>query len=388
MRPWPRIGDLLTDRERRLFEEHLLGDLGEALRARLQEAEELVAATNRILATVSTSQGIRVRLDWAVRDDAGNGAAEAVRLLRRMSQLNNSERERLRELMHDIIETAKADAPELSYTEHLGTALDYRSWHGFTVRINRPEWAGAWRPLTRTTGLSQGEQKVVCYLPLFAAAGAHFTAVAGAHAPYAPRFILLDDAFPKIDVHTHPLLFGLLVDLDLDFVITSERLWGDTPRLPSLGDLRNAASAWRDRHRPVRVPVGRSSPDDRGPVTSTGDRTAPRWAYSAELEPLWRGAFRALERSGRKLPRTVAVTGLSEGGRREVGALVGQVLLDPNVRLDVDSLQEVLLARCGLGLLDMVEAVLGAVPGSGAARRRGVRGPIRPAAGRAGLVAR
>ena len=226
--------DLLTDRERRLFEEHLLGDLGEALRARLQEAEELVAATNRILATVSTSQGIRVRLDWAVRDDAGIGAAEAVRLLRRMSQLSSAERERLRELMHDIIENAKADSPELSYTEHLGTALDYRSWHGFTVRINRPEWAGAWRPLTRTTGLSQGEQEVVCYLPLFAAAAAHFTAVAGAHAPHAPRFILLDDAFPKIDVHTHPLLFGLLVDLDLDFVITSERLWGDTPRLPSL----------------------------------------------------------------------------------------------------------------------------------------------------------
>ena len=43
-----------------------------------------------------------------------------------------------------------------------------------------------------------------------------------------------DDAFPKIDVRTHPLLFGLLVDLDLDFVITSERLWGDHETVPSL----------------------------------------------------------------------------------------------------------------------------------------------------------
>ena len=62
---------------------------------------------------------------------------------------------------------------------------------------------------------------MVCYLPLFAAAVAHFSSVAGA-APHAPRFVLLDDAFPKIDVRTHPLLFGLLVDRDLDFLITSE----------------------------------------------------------------------------------------------------------------------------------------------------------------------
>ena len=46
--------------------------------------------------------------------------------------------------------------------------------------------------------------------------------------------MLLDDAFPKIDVRTHPLLFGLLVDLDLDFLITSERLWGDHATVPSL----------------------------------------------------------------------------------------------------------------------------------------------------------
>ena len=96
----------------------------------------------------------------------------------------------------------------------------------------RPE-TGDWRDLQRRTALSQGEQKVLCYLPLFAAAAAHFASVAGA-APYAPRFVLLDDAFPKIDARTHPLLFGLLVDLDLDFVITSERLWGCHATVPEL----------------------------------------------------------------------------------------------------------------------------------------------------------
>ena len=66
------------------------------------------------------------------------------------------------------------------------------------MRNARPETAGL-VDLPRRTPLSQGEQKVVCYLPLFAAAAAHFSSVAGA-APHSPRLVLLDDAFPKIDV--------------------------------------------------------------------------------------------------------------------------------------------------------------------------------------------
>ena len=225
--------ELLSNRERALFEEHLLGELGEALRARRQEATDLVAAMNRLLVGVRTSQGIGVRLDWELRDDVSVEVRDSVALLGRpLGALLPDERTRLRDALHTMIESSRSDSPELSYAEHLGRALDYRRWSAFRVRLSRPEAPG-WTTLTRRTPLSQGEQKVVCYLPLFAAAAAHFTSVAGA-APYAPRFVLLDDAFPKIDVRTHPLLFGLLVDLDLDFVVTSERLWGDHATVPSL----------------------------------------------------------------------------------------------------------------------------------------------------------
>jgi hypothetical protein len=128
---------------------------------------------------------------------------------------------------------SRAEHPELSYGEHLSAALDYRECSAFKIRYTRPETEGRWLDLHKRSALSQGEQKVLCYLPLFAAAAAHFESLAGA-APHAPRLVLLDDAFPKIDVRTHPLLFGLLVQLDLDFVITSERLWGDHETVPSL----------------------------------------------------------------------------------------------------------------------------------------------------------
>ncbi len=225
--------ELLTERERTLFEEHLLGELGDALRARRAEAADLVRGMNELLADVRTSQGIRVRLDWALRDDTGEDVRAAVDLLGRpRGSLAPDEAVRLRDALSGLIEVQRAAAPEQGYTEHLSRALDYRRWSAFAVRLHRPG-AASWTTLTRRTPLSQGEQKVVCYLPLFAAAAAHFTSVAGA-APYAPRLILLDDAFPKIDVRTHPLLFGLLVDLDLDFVLTSERLWGDHATVPSL----------------------------------------------------------------------------------------------------------------------------------------------------------
>ncbi|MGN6334015.1 MAG: TIGR02680 family protein [Motilibacteraceae bacterium] len=229
-----RDRELLTERERTQFEEHLVGELGDELRRRRQEAEDLVRSMNDLLAEVTTSQGIRVRLDWRLRDEVPEDVRRAVQLLgRALGSLLPGERVELRDALHRLIDAARAESPEGSYTEHLTRALDYRGWFGFRIRYTRPELEGRWQELHRRSPLSQGEQKVVCYLPLFAAAAAHFTSLAGA-APHAPRFVLLDDAFPKIDVRTHPLLFGLLVALDLDFVVTSERLWGDHASVPSL----------------------------------------------------------------------------------------------------------------------------------------------------------
>jgi uncharacterized protein (TIGR02680 family) len=225
--------DLLSQRERQIFEEQVLGYLGDSLRGVRLKAAELVTAMNTQLEGVTTSQGIRVRLRWRLRDDIPADAKRAVELLGQpVGALLPGERVELRESLHRLIGASRDEAPEDSYAEHLARALDYRRWFGFSVQYHRPE-TGEWRDLQRKSALSQGEQKVLCYLPLFAAAAAHFTSVAGA-APHAPRVVLLDDAFPKIDARTHPLLFGLLVDLDLDFVVTSERLWGTHSTVPEL----------------------------------------------------------------------------------------------------------------------------------------------------------
>src|SRR5690606_41515703 len=107
------------------------------------------------------------------------------------------ERAKLHDALHRLIEASRAEHPELSYSEHLAAALDYRTWFAFTIRYTRPEALGRRERLPRRSPLSQGEQKVLCYLPLPAAAAAHSPLLAAAP-PHAPRLAHPDDPFPTL----------------------------------------------------------------------------------------------------------------------------------------------------------------------------------------------
>ncbi|MGH8828992.1 MAG: SbcC/MukB-like Walker B domain-containing protein, partial [Jiangellaceae bacterium] len=248
----------LSERQRQVFEDHLLGMLGDQLRQRRREARELVERMNEELTSVRSSQGIGVRLQWALKEDASPTVQRAAELLNEpIGRLLPEARRELLDGLMELVESVRAQQRELGYAEHLKTALDYRSWSAFRIMVRRGADDDHEVRLTRRTALSQGEQKVVSYLPLFAAAAAHFDAV-GEGAPHAPRFVLLDDAFPKIDAQTHPRLFGLLVALDLDWVMTSERLTGmydtvpeqsiyEASRRPGIRGILQYQFRWRGR---------------------------------------------------------------------------------------------------------------------------------------------
>lgn len=226
--------DRLTEREREVFQRFLTGELGDHLSSQVLAASALVAALNATLATVRTSHGLGVTLDWSLADGVEADVKAAVELLRSPSGLRTREQsEQLRDVLQRRIEDARRTDPAAGYTAHLRTALDYRDWFTFTPWVVNDAAAGSRRKLSGRTGMSQGEQRVLSYLVLFAAAAAHFTSLADA-APHAPRLILLDDAFAKVDEPTHARLGRILVDLDLDFVLTSERLIGNWPDVPSL----------------------------------------------------------------------------------------------------------------------------------------------------------
>ncbi|MEU7488132.1 TIGR02680 family protein [Streptomyces sp. NPDC042319] len=250
----------LTEREREVFQRFLTGELGDHLSTQVITAAGLVAALNDTLKTVRTSHGLGVELLWKLGEDVDADVRAAVELLQSASGLRTREQtEQLREVLQRRIEDARRADPSAGYAAHLRTALDYRDWFRFHTFVVEDAAPGRRRKLTGRTGLSQGEQRVLFYLVLFAAAAAHFTTLGDA-APHAPRLILLDDAFAKVDEPTHGRLGRILVDLDLDFVLTSERLMGNWPEVPSLHiyeclrdpHVRGVATlhyTWNGRHR-------------------------------------------------------------------------------------------------------------------------------------------
>ncbi len=224
----------LSAREQEVFERYLLGELGDHLSRQVLAAHELVNVMNDTLDEVRSSHGIGARLHWELPKESDADIKAAAALLRQPSALRTREQSaQLRDALRRRIEEARLADPSAGYALHLRTALDYRAWFAFKVKVTDAANPDRERVLSHRTALSQGEQRVVSYLVLFATAAAHFSSI-GATAPTAPRLILLDDAFAKVDEPTHARLLGLLVELDLDFIITSERLWGCFATVPRL----------------------------------------------------------------------------------------------------------------------------------------------------------
>ncbi|MDL5154953.1 SbcC/MukB-like Walker B domain-containing protein [Actinomycetospora termitidis] len=227
-----RATSLLSAQQDQALRNLLHGRIAREVADALFAAGELVERMNRILRGVTSSQGIGVRLQWRPRGDLESETATALELLGKHPDLRSPEEDdQVREAVKTLVEQARAADPEASYRTVISDVLDYRTWHEMRIYLRRPGRND--ELLTRRTTLSEGEKKLVTVLPMASAAAAS----AAAHDPHAvgaPRLVLLDDAFAKVSEDNHAKLFGLLVDLDVDFVVTSERLWGTHPNVPEL----------------------------------------------------------------------------------------------------------------------------------------------------------
>lgn len=221
----------ITDKEHALFEQTLAGDTRRHLADRIRQANELVDDMNRRLERVRTASRVAVRLVWQVdpQQSAGTRAARDL-LLKDPAQLSDANRQALYRFFRERVEEAQAANTATSWEEQLMQVLDYTKWHRFTVRLNREDGNG-WQDLTKRMhgALSGGEKAIALHLPLFAAVSAHYQTDPG-----APRFILLDEVFVGVDSSNRGQVFDLLVDLDLDLVLTSDHEWCDYRELDGI----------------------------------------------------------------------------------------------------------------------------------------------------------
>ena len=222
----------LTEREQKVFTDFVLGEVGEELRRRLSQAGTLISAMNASLRSIRTSHGIGVRLTWKLSDDAGGDIARIKELITTAAAVRTPTQDaELTGLLSARVAAEAVKDPTAGYAVHLRGALDYRSWHTVEVIITGPE-EGRERRISRRAKLSQGETRFVSYVTLFAAVDAYLSGLE--NTAMSLRLILLDDAFAKVDEPTIAELLGLLVRLDVDFVMTGHALWGCVPQVPAL----------------------------------------------------------------------------------------------------------------------------------------------------------
>ncbi|CAM4351438.1 TIGR02680 family protein [Paenibacillus alkaliterrae] len=230
--------NLLSEKDRELFEEIILRSVGKAIRQRIQRAELWMKTMNRLMAERDTSSGLKLQLQWlpkAAQTEQELNSDELVALLRRDAHLlHDDEVEQLITHFRSRIQWAKQGAAEERETlrKHLYDMLDYRSWFQFSLRYKKGDEA-QYRELTdsRFNVLSGGEKAMSMYIPLFAATYSRY-ADAG---PDAPKIISLDEAFAGVDDENIRDLFGLLSQMDFDYMMTSQVLWGCYDTVPKLG---------------------------------------------------------------------------------------------------------------------------------------------------------
>lgn len=230
---------LLDRKQSEALRELLQGLIAREIAERVHGAARLVERMNERLGAVKTAHDVGVRLRWRRSGELDPATNSMIDLLSRLPDLRTEDDEsELRRALSAHLQEARALQPDVPYRQLISEALDYKQWHDMAVMVQRP--GDKERRLSRNTPLSEGEKKLVTYLPLFAAVAASCDSIgeqAGAsdHDGQAvARFVVLDDAFAKVSEDNHAKLFGLLVELDLDLIATSERLWGTHATVPEL----------------------------------------------------------------------------------------------------------------------------------------------------------
>ncbi len=236
-----RVGDrlaeqrgYLNERYQSIFADYLIRDLAERLRGQVGIAEDLCRRMNEVLDGARSSQGVHVQLEWQPSAALGDDIKQAIELVRTpFANRSDDEDALLRRVFTDLIESER-DSTSGGYAEILARALDYRSWFAFTVRVRDTGPDGKPR-VRRLRQLSSGETRLISYVTLFAAAAAFYDAVSVSSDGRGPlRLVLLDEAFERLDDPTIARMLGLLVDLDMDWLITWPSGWGVSPKIPKM----------------------------------------------------------------------------------------------------------------------------------------------------------
>lgn len=231
--------NLLRESDRILFEDILTKNISTKIKAKIFISENWVEKMDGLLKSMHTSSGLSLSLQWRKKTAEQEGqlnTEELVNLLKREpTLLTKQELDKLAEHFRSKIDQARARQGENGQTRSfhalMREALDYRRWFEFKLFYVKPGQNGR-RELTDRAfnQFSGGEKAMAMYAPLFAAVNACYMRGRAD----CPKIIALDEAFAGVDDNNIHDMFRMMRDMDLDYTLNSQSLWGDYESVPAL----------------------------------------------------------------------------------------------------------------------------------------------------------
>lgn len=227
--------ELLKQKDRELYEQVLIRSVGRAIRDKIYRAEAWVKEMNALMQRRRTSSGLRLHLKWhplPAMNEQEMDTAELVKLLRTKADLLRPEKiEQMVTHFQSRVNWARREAEERdTLRQRIYEVLDYRKWFRFTLYFEKGQQQRRELTDARFNVLSGGEKAMAMYIPLFAATYSRYMS----SRDEAPHLICLDEAFAGVDEANLRDMFELLTDMDFDYVMTSQVLWGCYDTVPNL----------------------------------------------------------------------------------------------------------------------------------------------------------
>lgn len=227
---------LLKEEDRKLFEDLLLNNVGDSIREKIRDSKKWVLEVKKIMEAMNTSSGLTFSIGWLGKSKDTEQELDTNEIVdifnAEVEMLSDRDEAKIVEHFRSKIalEEDKYDEGEVNYIEVIKNVLDYRKWFQFKLYFKRA--GGERRELTdkEFSKFSGGEKAIAMYIPLFAGINAKFNAARSD----APRIIALDEAFAGVDDANIEDSFRILEELDLDYILTSQILWGDYKTINSL----------------------------------------------------------------------------------------------------------------------------------------------------------
>lgn len=233
--------DLLKQEDEELFKKIIMDSVGNILRQRIANAQTWVEKMNQLLINQKNSSGLSLSIHWKelpATSERELGTRELVQLLQKpveiLSEIDkNAIVGHFQEKIQFAQEQLREDEDQTGILfQAVAQVLDYREWFVFELRFKRSNKGYQWKPLTdhQFYIFSGGEKAVAMYLPLFAAVYSRYQDAN----PDCPQIITLDEAFAGIDDANIGELFKACEQLNFNYMMNSQALYGEYPAVSSL----------------------------------------------------------------------------------------------------------------------------------------------------------